>query len=472
MPKLAVALLALISCVASLRAPAAANITNAVLSTTTPAYTGACPATIEFSGTISGTRGTSFVLTWNRFINNKQTTVDANNGNPLTLSGATVNVTMNVNDVMQVPVNADNKNGKRTFDQIWLHYISGGQTDVYSMPEATFSVTCFTLNPNIANQANPTNPKLKLPSNVITQAYVAAPSGTKTTNNEQECGSHGAGFACPAAMSNQWLVLVWCWGPNNCGPSAIGQHVDKFNIYEVDNGKHAYVTSTSPDQSGNLATAGFVTPPNGGFSNQCYAVTAVYGKVESVPSSAACLGSGTIGSVDTVFHAMTSMIQGESQASGHDTFPLSSGECAPGPLCLGWYHDSTSIEDVVHLSWYDDNYRSYYLFDLSSIAGHYVTSATLRVPVTGGRTDCFWGIAAANASWDPNTSFLAYIGGDFRYAAPITNPIDVTDIVRGWVAGQSNYGFVLRGNKENLDAENAKCITALGSDATLEIVHS
>ncbi|MBV8082175.1 MAG: DNRLRE domain-containing protein [Candidatus Eremiobacteraeota bacterium] len=449
--------------------PAAANITSAMLTTQTPTFQGACPVAIAFKGTITGSPGTIFTYAFNRLINNQQQ-------KPLTYVGPIPmpqSGTYSVNDSIQI----SSSTIPETADQIYI--ISGSQqvysntSDAVKNPSGTrtdFSVSCWKLNPNVVNQANPTKPKLS--GGIITQAYVAPPNGLKSTSSSQECGSHGGGFNCIGAFGNQppMLVLVWCWGSNNpCAATSTDQHISKFNIYEVDSGKHAYVTSTNADpQYGNLATVGFVNQPGGGFTNQCYAVTAVYGNTESVTSNAVCLGNGSVGPFTTVLHPVQTAVHSQSSQYGTG-LPF---RAACGALCVGWQHDQSSVisPSFIPIWWYADNYRSYYLFDVSSIAGTYVTSATLKIPIDSGDSGCFSGIAEANQDWTNN---LNWIGGDFLVpSGDLNSGLDVTSMVRDWVNGQPNRGFVLRGSNENLVAESSSCRTAIDPNAELDIVHS
>jgi hypothetical protein len=120
----------------SIAHPAKASITGATISTTQPSYSGTCPVTIAFTGSVTGTPGTAFTYSFNRFVNGVQQVVA---GGTVTLSSGSYAV----ND--SIPISATTS--AKTFDQIWVHNISGGQTDVYSN-QANFSVTCGGPTPN------------------------------------------------------------------------------------------------------------------------------------------------------------------------------------------------------------------------------------------------------------------------------------------------------------------------------------
>jgi hypothetical protein len=402
---------------------------------------------MSFSGTISGTPGTKFTYSWNRFVNGAQQVV---NGATITLSGPT----FGVNDSMTINASTTGT----TFDQIWVHGISGGQPDVYSN-EVHFSVKCtvpptptptFRINPNAVIQAAPHD----------------VPHDIKQTSSGTECGSHAGGFACGAAFSNGWLVLVWCYA-KDCGAtsSATAQY---FRIYEVDKGQHTLVDQVQNFGDGTIATVGVVQTPNGGFANQCYLVVAVDGKSE-YGNNTVCLGNGTVGPFTTALHPSNATSHGQSSQYGNVPFRAA---CGTGSICVGWQHDQSSIiaPNIIPIWWYADNYRAYYLFDLSSVAGKYLISATLKIPIDSGDAGCFSGIAQANQDWTGNSN---WVGGDFyNPGGSFNSGMDVTSIVRSWMNGNPNYGFVLRGRNENLSAESTSCRTFLDSNAELDIVHS
>jgi hypothetical protein len=138
---------------------------------------------------------------------------------------------------------------------------------------------------------------------------------------------------------------------------------------------------------------------------------------------------------------------------------------------VGWAHDQSSIfsPNFIPIWWYADNYRGYYRFDLSSVMGHYLIGATLKITVHSGDTGCLSGIAAADTDW---TNTGGFIGGSFSPpAGDFNSGFDVKDIVRSWINGAPNYGFVLRGSNENRVAESTRCVTDTEPSAELDIVH-
>jgi hypothetical protein len=110
--------------------PALANITGASISGA-PSFTGLCPHTMTFSGTVTGTPGTTFTYAFNRFINGAQQVADQG-AHVMPASGQ-----FPVSDSIDV----NSSTSGATFDQIWVHGIAGGQMDVYSNKQP-FAVNC------------------------------------------------------------------------------------------------------------------------------------------------------------------------------------------------------------------------------------------------------------------------------------------------------------------------------------------
>lgn len=442
----------------ALRTPAAAADTSYLTLQGPNTVVAPCPITLTFNGSITGPGNSSVTYLWARFVNGKpQDSASIST----TIPG---NGTLTLMPPPQLTIDATTQG----FQSYSLFITSPAGSDSTTHGKVFFTATCGTPPPTPSP-----SPGLNFHNPLIYQlAPPDAPTGLKVTNNEQECGLHGYGIACPIAMQAGDKILVWCWGQAGCnGPASTSQGVKAFNVYEVDNGKHVRLTSVPPDSGGNIPTASAVDTPQGGFTNQCYAATVVMSdNRESGRSNVVCLGSGTVGNVSDNYGPTDSTIRSQSSQYGNVPFRA---DCNT-QMCVGWHHDQSSIiaPNIIPIWWYADNVRAYYRFDqLGAISGHYIASATLTVIPTQGRVDCFSALAAADTDWrnNPNT----YIGGNFNPpAGTLAGGMDVTDIVRAWVSGNTpNYGFVLRGSNENLVAESSECRTELGN-ATLTVTHS
>ncbi len=111
--------------------PGHAAITGATVAATQPSWTGKCPLKVSFTGSVTGSPGTQFSITYVRTVNSVVSPIGA------------VTVTMPASG--SIPVNDGFEIGKSTSgvteEQVWVHNVSGGQADVYSKA-AGFSVTC------------------------------------------------------------------------------------------------------------------------------------------------------------------------------------------------------------------------------------------------------------------------------------------------------------------------------------------
>ncbi|HEV2907880.1 MAG TPA: hypothetical protein VGX02_01315, partial [Candidatus Eremiobacteraceae bacterium] len=270
------------------RATASAAIT-ATLTPVTPAYTGTCPASVKFTGTISGSPGNSFQYSFVHFINGVEQVVNVGSAT-LPASG-----TMPVNDSMSIAATT----GANTFDQLWVHNISGGLPDVYS-GKASFSVTCGTQPVPTPNQSSSSagskynKPIVPLLDPDDDAGNPARPLNITTSTDPKVCGAHisnpivGGLLCVPIAASNK-LFIVWTWQPHpKC--TSCPQDVDGFKIYQTD-ASATTMTYLSKSSAGAGVTAGVLNVPGGGFLSKCYTVTAYKGAKESHPGYRTCIAA-------------------------------------------------------------------------------------------------------------------------------------------------------------------------------------
>ncbi len=215
-----------------------------------------CPVNVKFTGTIAGAPGTTFTYSFNRFINSVQNVV---NGGTMTMPGSG---SIAVND--SIPIVASTSG--TTFDQVWVHNISGGQPDVYSNT-STFSVTCGSV----------TMPVMQ---GVIVSVAVAAPTNVIATRDVNLCAKHINMLFCKAAIDSSDQPLVWDWAGNASYPT-----LDGYKVYRVDRGHHDLVETTSAGDGVHGTFIGAMGLANG----RCFVVTGYVGSHESVPSAQACV---------------------------------------------------------------------------------------------------------------------------------------------------------------------------------------
>ena len=440
--------------------PALAAITTTQLTAASPNSNGPCPFTETFTGTINGTPGTSFQYSFNRYINGTQ---QVQNVGAATIPAAG---SVAVSDSFTINGTSAGLN----FDQIWVHNIAGGQSDVYSS-RAAFSVNCATVGPSPAS--SPVNfSKFGLHTTSTANQLVFGvppPYNVGSTTDPHVCGKHGglAGVFCIQAVPDKYLILIWDWEPNDKWPS-----IDGYHIYDVTGGGKMRVQ----DQTNPQATIEFFKP--GSFTGKCYAVSAYKGTHESASSASFCVAGAQIG-------VKSITIPNPTVGSRHEEYTLgglgdSVEDC--DAACIGYFYNKVIIAGVV-AEHANVIYRGYMTFHPSGVTlrGLNVAKATLSVALDldnhpnmlPNKLACLGAVGAAKTDW---LASKAFADGDFGYDVPAelsgsSGTFDVTRIVRDWASGAiPNYGFVFKGTSENLGSDdNDECRMVLHRNAVLWI---
>jgi len=445
-------------------APALANVTTAALAATKPSYSGSCPVTMAFSGTITGSPGTTFQYSFNRFINGVQQVQSAPGSFTLPASG-----TLAVSDSFAISSTSAAVN----FDQIWVHNITGGQGDVYSL-RSPFSVTCgATPTPAPSGGAAVTRfPHGASAYGHATQLVygVPPPYNLANTTDPHVCKQHGgfAGVFCIQAVPDKYLILIWDWDPNDRWPA-----IDGYHVYDVTGGGKTRVQ----DQTNPQATIEFFKP--GSFTGKCYAVSAYKGANESPTSASFCVAGAQVG---------LKSITDSSPAAGsrHEQYTYGMGDMPNNDCdnpCIGFYYAKTMSLGMVQTHWnlIQRGYMSFYPRGVT-LRGLNVAKATLTVSLDtsmhrpdpkGDSFACLGAVGAAKTNWIASKAFA---DGDFGYDVPMTlngnsASFDVTRIVRDWANGTiADYGFVFKGKSEELGSDaNDFCQLYLTPNGTLTI---
>ncbi len=469
---LCIAVISIASLAVADRAPASAAVT-AVLTATTPSYTGTCPTTMAFTGTISGAPGTSFQYAFNRFVNGSQQVVN--------IGAATLPAggTLTVNDSMSIAATT----GANTFDQLWVHNIAG-QGDVYSA-KAAFKVTCGTPSPPTSvpttlpggsKYVNLANPAVD-PDDVA--GNPARPTKIATSGDPKVCAAHIsnpfiAGLLCaPIAAANK-LFIVWAWQPHpKC--TSCPQDVDGFKIYQTDAGGTS-LTYLSKSSAGVGATAGVLDLPAGGFVGKCYTVTAYKGSKESHPGYRTCIGvAPTLGTTTvTLQPAQTS--SSVKVHTNEDYKPKNATLREPG-VNVGY--DYVTIKAAFKDLFEDDVRRGAVMFDLGPMVGRPLQKATLHLHVTsstvkpydqyGNAKSCAAELGTGKDAWWNNSDWIEADWADALSPAGPNVDVDVTSQVRSWMNGAPNYGFVFKGYNEDINAyTEADCESGYKPTLTVE----
>jgi hypothetical protein len=430
---------------------------SASLSIVGPSTYNGCPATVKFTGTINGLAGTKLTYSFNRFINGTQQVV----------AGATTTLpatgSISVNDSIALSSSATGN----TFDQIWVHGISGGQPDVYSN-ETHFTVNCIVATPT----PGPTPPP--------------APNSLSSTNDPQVCTAHGgfgAGLACSAGFHNGWLALIWN------APNACANCIGGYNVYRVDGGQHTFVYKQN---NGKDVTVALVTTPSDGFNGKCYSVTAYTGNRESNDAGPFCVS----GPIDTpVVRSFNVTPNASRDVYHHYTYTgfgpgcglSTTGTKPPNGLPVGFQHDYGSS---VGITCYEDTfvYQSAVSFDLGSAgillrnSKASVKSATMTFQRVDGDGSCLAGVHLPTGDWSnaqdliPNTDFLSGIPWSsnsisvsmpgVKISSSGSYSIDVTSAINNFAKGNwPDHGFLLIGGNEDTSGfhDNNSCETGYGN---------
>jgi hypothetical protein len=314
----------------------------------------------------------------------------------------------------------------------------------------------------------------------------SAPIGLGSTTDPTICTQHGgfgAGLACKALLPQGRLVLVWDYR-SGVTPAA------GFHVYRVDGGARQRVDNLAitPD----LTVFIVDPPPAEGYAGACYAVSAYGGGRESDLSPAFCAGGGS-----TVQTVTLSPTQWRSTGRGHhkdshlgnEEFSYNTQPDGLAEAGFVYGTNKTAFGDV------SDNviYRLGILFDVNALANRRIQSAQLKMrvdnawtqewpwpdsktgptrgPPNDHSTSCIAQIGVGRAYWWNYQDWLdASVVSRNEYVGPNIS-IDVTSIVKGWASGEDNFGFVLMGEEENLNAFTEEaCLTSyLGNQISLEV---
>jgi hypothetical protein len=446
---------------------AAAAVTASLAVTSPNPYSGACPVTDQFKGTIAGAPGTAITYSFNRFVNGMHHVV---NGGAVKLppSGS-----ITVNDSVTITATAL----ANTFDQIWVHNISGGQPDVYSN-EANVVVNCGFVH---------------IPKGLTVFTPPPPPDSLNNTTDPPTCTNHagfGGGLACLAGIPKGQLALIWNWTPIKGVPN-----VDGFNVYRVDGGQHTRVAQQNAKlDSGAAATLALLDPPSDGFNGKCYVVTSYVGTTESHDSGFFCAGGYQGGAIVESFTQQPTAMQ---TFSHHYHFDggcglTQTGTLPSAPNLVGFYHgyswgpfDKTCQVD--NTAW-----ETALGFDLGG-AGTILRnpkanlqSATLTFQRMDGSTaSCVAGVHLPTIDWSHFAGQMIPVPhDDYRGNIPwgpagvnadlgvvkISNGggsyvIDVASAVSDFAKGnRANHGFLLVGGNEDFSGEdNTHCDVSYGN---------
>jgi hypothetical protein len=432
-------------------------------------YNGLCPTNVSFAGTVTGTPGTSFTVSLNRFVNGTQHVVDLP---PVTMPA---NGQEPVNDSISISASAK----ANTFDQIWVHKISGGQPDVYSN-KANFIVNCGFFGP--------------IPKGLTVFTPPPPPDSLTNTTDPPTCTNHGgfgAGLACLAGIPKGQLALIWNWSPVKGVPNVNG-----YKIYRVDGGQHTLIPANGAYSNDGTVTVAVLDTPADGFNGKCYVVTALEGTTESHDSNFFCAGGYQGGPIVESFTVQPTAMQTFSHHYHFDgpCAGLSKSGTGPGTGPSGnevGFNHNYEFSGVVTCAVDNTAWETALGFDLGAAgivlrgSKASVKSATLTFQRTdGSKSSCVAGVHLPTIDWSNfGGQMIPVPHDDYRGNIPwnsagvntdqgvvkISNGggsyvIDVASAVNDFAKGnRPNHGFLLVGGNEDFSGEdNAYCFAYYG----------
>jgi len=300
----------------------------------------------------------------------------------------------------------------------------------------------------------------------------------------QALGVLVGGLSCPALLAqlskqSGSVGLAWgAWVP--CSAPSCVQQIDGYTIYKVTTqvtgsggrlGVHLLTQSqTKIGQANAQARLSVVTASSG----DCFALTAYAGGKESDLSSAACVPATYSVAPQRMelrpsLHLYTWTLQPGAQNCTTATVGPSNLLVHPGQDLIGIARAQDIPTDDCDLHYSTNGYfaRSAEYFDVSSLRGKSIVGSQLVVSVVMA-----WGAAVPRhppcgvayvvgvasqdwtRGWDVGTPVpLNGIGSQFANLGPPLYTglaqFDVTNIVKGWLKGDPNYGFAYQDRYED-----------------------
>lgn len=335
---------------------------------------------------------------------------------------------------------------------------------------------------------------------------ISDPYNFKSTGNPEECGKHGPSSEyqnCVNMIKVGMAAYVWDYHKQSCfpGTEAFCQYVDidGFRIYR--HYKTGEPTQFAYGVAGKeLVTAGFTQWPTDPPCNDswimckiknkpCYTVRAYKGSIESRDSNEVCLKDKETGTGTKTISLDPSLmgIGGEESSSNKQfdsEYAYNSddyiGFSQDGNLEVGHVYTHYEVGWISKTTVSDS--RDYYGFikfgELQEIMGKPIQSAVLkfRMVSTIHGLDGWWNYSdnCARRLYLSKEAPYFYLDNDPVKAALLTNlpdsitydelQFDVTDVVKAWSQGQTNFGFLLSGVAAPLLMEEFdRCITTFNS---------
>lgn len=484
--------------------PASAAITSVTLGSSNANQHGACPRSVQFLGTVSGSSGTSFSYQFVQQVNGVQTTTA-----PL---AAKISTSGSFTASHSLTVSASATNPADNFVQMRASPIlplSSGST--ISSKKVSFDIVCS------GASASPSPP----PSSSI-----PAPTDVRPVQSKADCVAALSitAFICDSLVKAGKLQLIW------------KEQAKRLDGYDVDSGgDHAHFVTRVTTQPPNLAPVryAYIPRPSTGYDGNCYTVRAYRGTLTSAPSKPYCVTPGATATVTTyqattflslvhwsvpvVYSSCKNSTLSNQMSAGQiftaiskfgvtQLFPFldSLGMQRNGSTRFGGTYvggeafgivanynggpfSLCEVGQGVVIGYASVTARAGVKFNLGHLAHHTIYSATFTIAPSqelravastftlASNYSCATSIAAASHVWTKKNNF-AFTGSSkigLAQGAHTTVSADVTGIVSAWAShgNDGDNGFILA----DTAAEKGKpiftysCMTQFG-DARLNVV--
>jgi hypothetical protein len=333
---------------------------------------------------------------------------------------------------------------------------------------------------------------------------IKPPYNLKTTGNPDVCAAHmaptdPAGKAkCQQYIQKGLVALIWDYGQGSyCFPGTeelcTTVDINGFRVYQY--AGSVLFPQDVYDVSVKTQTAAFVPFPQKPDCNSddpvqqnlclfqmdtCYTVRANEGSIESLDSNTVCVGDPAEVTGTKTILLLPSNIGVKVAMDSNVNLAVEN---------LGDYKNNHIV--VGYLMWNEDDifaWRFKYgrsMFNLDEVKGKSILSARFRYQMFGskfeyksnsgetyqGTQPCARAVGVARDPFWLGVSKYTVDYDTLVAPAPTSANLDVTDVVKAWAQGQTNYGFVLDGSPDPIPGWQYVFCESMYAKSSLQITY-
>jgi hypothetical protein len=452
-------------------------------------YSGSCPVSIKYTGTITGGPGEKLSYQFARIVGGTPSLTPWTSAtmpptgkllvlDTITVTAAQAGIETETLRVLPGPASATVK-------------VSVTCVPIKPTPKPVVSLAggvTTTITPAPSPTHTPFNPGVMLAPAAHLPTPFPAPINLAQALTKEVCQAHGGSagsVACYIGLPAGKLALVWDYPfPNK---------IDGYNVYRADTAPPGPMAVRSLYAPKPIATQ---SDPSWKFvvldaqkAGSCFAVTAYHGSDESPRSVRFCIGEGgvakmvslnsdRIGTMIADFYVWTDKSVQDNMYQNKSPFIRDLLN-----LNVGYTHRATLFRDQAHTQISQNTnslYRGYVHFNTAQLSGHQIAQAQLSL--IGGTTEggspgqlCLAHYGSADRLWNPGDSLSSTSQlGNGPYQGPDLH-LDVTSLVQSWATSpSSNLGITMDGDTPlviyNMVILSSTCFTSFPS-ATLDVTY-